>query len=431
MKRSYLLAFILLIVATVAFAGGNRESASAAREDGPIVLTMLTGTSQPMEGLAAVIEAAEERLNIRVEVERAPAGTEHDNIVRTRLATGDMSDMMIYNVGSLFHALNPSQHFVDLSNEPFIERLEDSFVQTVTSDGAIYGIPLTTTRVGGWLYNKRVYEELGLTVPRTWDQLIQNLDTIRQNSDITPVIGAYRDSWTAQIVFLADNYNVMAADPSFADEFTAGRAKFADHPAALRSWEKLAQVGTYLNSDFLATTHEMALEMLINGEGAHYPTITNALSVMFELYGDAVNDIGVFGQPGDDPNNHGVTVWMPGGMFINRNGSNVEAAKRFFEFFISDEALAIYSSRLKPDGPYAIRGVGLPDDVYPGVQDLLPFFEAGRTAPALELITPVKGPNAPQLTVEAGAGIRSPREAAAAYDRDVEQQAIQLNLPGW
>jgi hypothetical protein len=64
--------------------------------------------------------------------------------------------------------------------------------------------------------------------------------------------------------------------------------------------------------------------------------------------------------------------------------------------------------------------------------DLLPYFQQeGTTSPALEFVSPIKGPNLEQITVEVGSGIRPAAEAAALYDEDVRKQAMQLGLPGW
>jgi raffinose/stachyose/melibiose transport system substrate-binding protein len=53
------------------------------------------------------------------------------------------------------------------------------------------------------------------------------------------------------------------------------------------------------------------------------------------------------------------------------------------------------------------------------------------SAPALEFLSPVKGPTLEQITVAVGTGQMTPAEGAAAYDLDVEKQAQQLGLPGW
>ena len=62
---------------------------------------------------------------------------------------------------------------------------------------------------------------------------------------------------------------------------------------------------------------------------------------------------------------------------------------------------------------------------------MLPYIDSGHTAPALEFLSPIKGPNLPQICVSDGLGLETPEQAAADYDKDVEKQAKQLALPGW
>jgi raffinose/stachyose/melibiose transport system substrate-binding protein len=65
------------------------------------------------------------------------------------------------------------------------------------------------------------------------------------------------------------------------------------------------------------------------------------------------------------------------------------------------------------------------------VKDVAAYIDTGKSAPALEFLSPVKGPTLEQLCVAAGTGQMTPEEAAAAYDEDVKKQAQQLGLPGW
>ena len=63
---------------------------------------------------------------------------------------------------------------------------------------------------------------------------------------------------------------------------------------------------------------------------------------------------------------------------------------------------------------------------------MLPYFaEGGHNGPALEFLSPIKGPALEQITVEVGSGIRPAADGAALYDEDVRKQAQQLGLPGW
>jgi raffinose/stachyose/melibiose transport system substrate-binding protein len=65
------------------------------------------------------------------------------------------------------------------------------------------------------------------------------------------------------------------------------------------------------------------------------------------------------------------------------------------------------------------------------VKDVEAYIDAGKVTPALEFLSPIKGPNLEHLTVEVGSGLRSAEDAAELYDEDVEKQAQQLGLEGW
>ena len=83
-------------------------------------------------------------------------------------------------------------------------------------------------------------------------------------------------------------------------------------------------------------------------------------------------------------------------------------------------------------GPYLIKGCELPKDVPASVADMLPYFQTeGMTAPALEFLSPIKGPALEQITVAVGSGINTAADGAAQYDVDVQKQAKQLGLPNW
>ncbi len=305
-------------------------------------LTMLIDGDTSAAGLEAVLAIAKEKLGINVELELRAGGADGDNIVKTRLASGDMSDMALYNSGSLLAALNPSEYFIDISGEEFAAKIDDTFKGAVTVDGGVYGVPFSSAQAGAILYSKPMYEELGLKVPTTWDEFIANCDAIKAAGK-TPIFGAFADSWTAQVMYLGDHYNVAAAEPNFAKEFEAGTAKYATSAAGLKSWAKLAQTSTYYNEDYLAATYDDGCDAIANAEAGHWVMLTMALSNIFELYGDQVNDIGVFGIPGDDANDQGLTVWMPGAIYGNKNTDKTEDILRFMEFYISDEAIDAYA----------------------------------------------------------------------------------------
>lgn len=401
-----------------------------------VTLTVLTDgnpeTVGAMEALTAAYSAAHP--DVTFDIEQRAGGSEGDNIVKTRLATGEMADIFQYNSGSLFQALRPEQTLLDLSDIEAQANVLDSFKQVVTApDGTVRGIPFGPAMGGGIFYNRPIYEELGLSIPRTWDEFMANNAKIAE-AGYVPVIQTYGDTWSSQLFVLADFYNVLAEVPTFAEDYTANRAKYATTPAALRGFEHLQEVfeAGYLNRDFGVATFEDGMRMVATGEGAHYPMLTFGIGTLKQNHPEHLDDVGFFAQPGTDPERNGLTVWMPAALYVPASTPHAEEAVAFLNFVASPEGCRIMMEAVGASGPYLIRGCDLPADVPQAVRDMMPYFEEdGRTAPALEFLSPVKGPALEQLTVEVGSGIRDAASAAALYDQDVEKQARQLGLPNW
>ena len=345
-----------------------------------------------------------------------------------------MDDMFFYNSGSLLQALDPSNTLVDISKQPFISNVVDSFFPTVSQNGAIFGVPTGTALGGGILYNKKVFAQVGISVPKTWADFEANNAKLLA-AGIPPVIQSYggSDTWTSQLFVLADFYNVNAADPTFAADYTANKAKYATTPAAMAGFSYLQEgfkKGWY-QKDFATTTFNQALELLADGKGAQYPMLSFALSTIAQNYPTEVNDIGFFAQPGTDATKNGATIWMPAATYIPKTTKNLAVAEDFLSFIASQAGVNAINANVPPQGPYMIKGTTLPDNVLPAVKDLAAYINSGNSEPALEFLSPVKGPNLEQICVAVGSGQIDAATGAAQYDQDVAKEAQQLNLPGW
>lgn len=437
MKENRILLNLLSIACLLSLLAACAPAATATEppaENAPVTLTYLVDESQNTKDTSAALVDAYTALhpNVTINIETRPGGTEGDNIVKTRLASGEMSDIFWYNSGSLLQALHPTDTLVDLSKEPFIANVVESFLPTVSQDGQVFGVPTGTALGGGILYNKKVYEDLGLSVPKTWEEFEANNEKIKE-AGIAPVGATYGDTWTSQLFVLADYHNVAQANPNFAADYTANKAKYATIPEAMAGFEHLQEgfEKDWYQQDFATTKFEQGLKLLADGEIVHYPMLSFALSTIAINWPDKVNDIGFFAQPGADASKNGATIWMPAGTYIPKTSKNIEAAKDFLAFIASPEGVDAINAKVPPQGPYLIKGTTLPDDVLPAVKDIAAYIDSGNSTPALEFLSPIKGPTLEQICVAVGTGQMTPEEAAASYDEDVKKQAQQLGLPGW
>src|SRR5690554_7077168 len=87
-------------VSTEDSSGQDTKKPDKSAEDEEITLTLLIDKDISIAGIQAVTDLAKEKLGITIEFETRPGGAEGDNIVKTRLAAGEMADLCLYNSGS-------------------------------------------------------------------------------------------------------------------------------------------------------------------------------------------------------------------------------------------------------------------------------------------------------------------------------------------
>ena len=406
---------------------------SAAAENVSITYLVDNGENTALLAKAQVAAFMKANPTIKVTIDTRPQGTDGDNAVKTKLATGDMADVFAYNSGSLMKALDPAQNLLPVTSEAWVANLDDSFKGTVTVGTEVYGAPNGTATGGGVLYNRKVYADLGLTVPKTWAEFKANNAKIKA-AGIDPVIQSYADTWTSQLFVLADFNNVAKVQPDWAEKYTANQAKYVDEPA-IRGFQRLEDVSKsgYLNKNFASMKYDQALVYLAAGKGAHYPMITFAIPNLVTADAANAENIGFFALPGDDAATAGATLWLPGGVYIptTTTGAKLDAAKKFQAWIASKENCDVYAATVAMDGAFVVKGCTMPDSVPQAVKDVQAYVDAGASTPALEFVSPVKGPNLEKITVEVGSGIASAADGAKRYDEDVKKQAQQLGLEGW
>jgi raffinose/stachyose/melibiose transport system substrate-binding protein len=370
-----------------------------------------------------------------VRVDTRPGGTDGDNLIKTRLSTGDMDDVFLYNSGSLFQALHADSTMVPLTNEPWVKNITKDFRTTVSTSKGVYGAPNGTTFAGGVMYNKKVYAKLGLSIPTSWSEFIANSKKIKA-AGIVPVLQTYGDTWTSQLFVLGSYGNISAADPQWADKYTKNdpSAKYSKMPA-LEGFEHTAQIHQLglENKDYASLTNANGLKLLAEGKAAQYPMIAVVIGNVLQSNPDKVNDIGVFPLPADNAADTRLTIWEPAGAYIPKttNGDKLVAAKKFVAWLNSPAGCAIQNKTGLPSGPYATTQCTVPSNAPALVADTQKYIDDKKSNLALEFISPIKGPNLEKILIQVGSGISSAAQGAKLYDDDVKKQAQQLGLKEW
>ncbi len=148
-----------------------------------------------IDAFAAEYEA-ETGIKVTYDLEMPSADTASE-ILKTRLSTGDDLDVFA------FHAINEKAQYYkagyleDLSDGEWIDGLYDSARSAVTYDGKVLGLPMESL-TWGILYNKDMFEELGLEPAMTLSELEANAAAIAA-AGYTPFLASYNESWIPQL----------------------------------------------------------------------------------------------------------------------------------------------------------------------------------------------------------------------------------------
>lgn len=97
--------------------------------------------------------------------------------LQVKYASGDDPDIVIGPQTQQYIELGK---YKDLSKMPGIERLDKLCYDIVYDQklGGIFKVPLCN-RSGGLFYNKEIIEKLGLDAPKTWDEWVEDMKTIK------------------------------------------------------------------------------------------------------------------------------------------------------------------------------------------------------------------------------------------------------------
>ena len=188
-----------------------------------------------------------------------------------------MDDVFHYNSGSLLQALNPDQTLVNLSDEEWVGTSPTTSRRSSRPTTACTARPWGTSFAGAVMYNKAVYEQLGLEVPTTWDEFIANSEKIKaEGGGVAPILQSYGDTWTSQLFVLGDFANVYGAGPRLGREVHGERQGQVRRRARVRRLRahgaEVFEKGL-LNEDFASMTNAQAMDALATGAGAQYPML--------------------------------------------------------------------------------------------------------------------------------------------------------------
>lgn len=139
---------------------------------------------------------AEENIKVKVNLEM-PSSDQYESVLQARISGDDAPDLYTLhsnNIETYYKAGN----LTDLSKEAFADKIYDDVRATVTKEGKLLAVPIES-QSWGVLYNKDIFEDCGLSVPNTLDDL-NNVCEVLKEKGYTPFLLAYQEQWVPQLM---------------------------------------------------------------------------------------------------------------------------------------------------------------------------------------------------------------------------------------
>ena len=388
-----------------------------------VTLTMLNFSSSTPPGvMEKMCEIAGEKLGFEIKIDSCS----NDNSVRTRLATGECPDLLVYNSGSLLYSLNPSEFFLDLTDSEMAKKMDEDFIRAASVDGVLYGIPQSDSMGAGVFYNKELYDKYGLEVPLTLEDWKKNME-ILQDGEITGLGIALSDLVSSQLPFLADNYRLIYREPDFAQRFTLGETGFSKSRNALRSWERYEELIPYFNTDCSTVDFKSVEKRFFAGSIGHLIYFSNKIPEWMETHGEELDKIGFFALPGDTEEETGLTIWPSNAILGSKKSENRDAIMAFLKWYVSDEGMDVLTSFYHPAGVFH-TGYHPKEKCSELVEKIQSYYDENKVTLALEYMTSVKGVECSVICRRIGSRRITAPEAAADYDEECRKMALKIGL---
>jgi len=353
---------------------GSTETASGK----PVTIKFMHFKSDFTDQIGKIVEQFESKNpNIKVEVQPVKYD-DYYTMLKTKLAGGDVIDVFTLNAGFNTQLFADGGYLMDITGQPFLSNFEESVVKGQATDGKNFVMPLNANPIAVF-YNKKIFSELSLEVPRTYDAMIAAAEKIKAAGK-TPFALGWKDGWTMTMWNTRDlpsNTALVEGQPDFFEKIETGQAKFADNPAVKTTMEHAVKLFELGNKDQLGVDYNGAVDLFAKGNVGMLYMGTWPLPDIEKKNPDLYNnDLGYFPYPfSNDESLNKLDFNADASLAIGSNTQHKEAALKFLEFMSSKEGGDAWVENIKSLS--YVKGTST--DIAPAIKDLQPYFDNGQT----------------------------------------------------
>lgn len=355
-------------------AGCSNDKGNA---DGKVTLELYNNKQESIETYKGLIKEFEsQNPNVEIKMETGP-----ETIITTGLTKNDLPDLMSIGGSPLYGELGRAGVLYDFSDNDMLKKINSTYVDMIgdlvgpEKDG-VYGLPYAANAIPV-IYNKTKFEELGLKVPKTWDEFIATLEKVKASGE-TPIYFTLKDSWTA-LQWYTLEANIAGKD--FAEKKNAGKTTFVESHDQVA--DKMLTLLKYGHKDNFGVGYGDGNNAFANGESVFYLQGNWAIPAIEKANPNI--KLGVFPLPATNKSDQSTLISSVDVLLaMNKSTEHKDEAMKFIKFMMDEEVSQKYIDEQK--ALPTIKGVLQQDPSFEGVKENL---ESGNIVGSPEYKYPV------------------------------------------
>jgi ABC-type glycerol-3-phosphate transport system substrate-binding protein len=377
--KAFCLTSLIFLCALITACNRGTQSAAPAGGDlveaqsgGGVTLTLYGNASDTVKPyMTRIISMYEAQSGNRIDVQGLD-GNNTEAIALTKFTTGDIPDLFMHFGNYNLLNYNCAENFYDFTNAPWVSDIVDVVLPQTKVSGKIYGLPYWEASVSGLYYNKKIFEELGISLPNTQREFEAVCDRLLA-AGVQPIYLPTTDSWCILYQYALDPVFDSPEGEALLERLNKDEIKYADIPRfrSMLEWFKRAADKGYYGKTFLSDRWDYTIEVLGTGEAAMIYCWDTWFDTDYdsESYIYTKDDFGLmpaFMGTNEEGTFEGPNVSL---MMVHKNSPRVTAALEFVEFMSKPANYNVAFEGVATNPVFKQQTTNVPSPQYQAVKD--------------------------------------------------------------
>lgn len=214
----------------------------------------------------------EKETGIKIDFQISPDAQWRD-LLKVKLDSGEAPDIFCADADplNLVTRVNPEKYVLDVSSEEWVKRMDPNVLPSISYNSKVYGITFPGKKMYFYVYNKEIFEKLGLKIPTNYQEF-KNVCQKIKDSGVTPIYEGTQNGWHQVLPLFETGAMYQQKHPDLYNKLNKNEVDLDSIPelqTIINELKECADLGFY-GDNYLSNSVENAKEAMAKGKAAMF-----------------------------------------------------------------------------------------------------------------------------------------------------------------